>query len=174
MTQPVDALRDDSVPSAIVMSVPRTQPADVLHDDSVPNAIVMSAPRKPILKKTDSVKNNSENPPEVPQNDNSAANQAEEKPEQTNQTPIVQKKRVGQLLIKFTTDESCKLKITNIDLDEVIDWDLSQNDNGTIYLKPGKYSIVATSVINSSKTKTYNFDVKPGDTHTTQNLHINF
>ena len=79
-----------------------------------------------------------------------------------------------QLMIKFTTDESCKLKITNMDLDEVIDWDLSDNDNGTIYLKPGKYSIVATSVINSSKTKTYNFDVKPGSAHTTQNLHITF
>jgi protein phosphatase len=173
-TQPVDVLRDDSVPGAIVMSAPRTQPVDVLRDDSVPSAIVMSAPRKPILTVTDSVKSNSESPQEAPQNDNSAAIQTEEKPEQTNQTPIGQKKRVAQLLIKFTTDESCKLKITNIDLDEVIDWDLSQHDNGTIYLKPGKYSIVATSVIDSSKTKTYNFDVKPGYSHTTQNLHIRF
>ena len=141
---------------------------------SDPAPIVISAPRKPIPKVTDSVKNNSENPQAAPQNDNSAAIQSEEKPEQTNQTPISQKKRVAQLLIKFTTDESCKLKITNIDWDEVIDWDLSQYDNGTIYLKPGKYSIVATSVINSSKTKTYNFDVKPGYAHTTQNLHIRF
>jgi protein phosphatase len=173
-TQPVDVLRDDSVPNAIVMSAPRNQPVDVLRDDTVPSAIVMSAPRKPILTVTDSVKNNSENPQAAPQNDNSAAIQAEEKPEQTNKTPIGQKKRVAQLLIKFTTDESCKLKITNIDLDEVIDWDLSQYDNGTIYLKPGKYSIVATSVISSSKTKTYNFNVKPGYAHTTQNLHIRF
>jgi hypothetical protein len=59
-------------------------------------------------------------------------------------------------------------------LDEVIDWDLSQDDNGKIYLKPGKYSIVATSVIDSFKTKAYNFDVKPGNTHTTRNLHIRF
>jgi PPM family protein phosphatase len=173
-TQPVDVLRDDSVPNAIVMSAPRNQPVDVLRDDTVPSAIVMSAPRKPILTVTDSVKNNSENPQATPQNDNSADIQAGEKPEQTNQTPTGQKKRVAQLLIKFTTDESCKLKITNIDLDEVIDWDLSQNDNGTIYLKQGKYSIVATSVISSSKTKTYNFDVKPGYAHTTQNLHIRF
>jgi len=171
-TQPVDTLRNDSVTSTIVISAPRT--VDVPREDSVPNAIVMSTPRKPILTATDSVKYNSENPPGAPQNDSSAAIQAEEKPEQTNQTPIVQKKRVAQLLIKFTTDESCKLKITNIDLDEVIDWDLSQNDNGTIYLKPGKYSIVATSVIDGSKTKTYNFDVKPGYSHTTQNLHIRF
>ena len=77
-------------------------------------------------------------------------------------------------MIKLTTDESCKLKITNMDLDEVIDWDLSKNDNGTIYLKSGKYSIVATSVISSSKTKTYNFDVKSGYAHNTQNLHIKF
>jgi PPM family protein phosphatase len=151
-----------------------TQPADVQRDDSVPSAIVMSAPRKPIPKVTDSVKSNSENPQAAPQSDDSAAIPSEEKPEQTNQTTIGQKKRVAQLLIKFTTDESCKLKITNIDLDEVIDWDLSQYDNGTIYLKPGKYSIVATSVNSSSKTKTYNFDVKPGYAHTTQNLHIRF
>jgi serine/threonine protein phosphatase PrpC len=149
-------------------------PVDVLRDDSVPGAIVMSTPRKPIPTVTDSVKNNSENPQTAPQNDNSEAIQAEEKPEQTDQTPISQKKPVAQLLIKLTTDESCKLKITNMDLDEVIDWDLSQNDNGTIYLKPGKYSIVATSVIDSSKTKTYKFDVKPGYAHTTQNLHIGF
>jgi len=84
------------------------------------------------------------------------------------------KKQVAQLLIKFTTDESCKLKITNLDLDEVIDWDLFQNDNGTLYLKPGKYSIVATSVIDGSKTKSYNFDVKSGYSHTMQNLHISF
>jgi serine/threonine protein phosphatase PrpC len=151
-----------------------TQPVDVMRDDSVPNAIVISTPRKPIPAVTDSVKNNSEKPQTAPPEDHSPAIQQVEKPEQTNQIPTAQKKRVAQLLIKFTTDESCKLKITNIDLDEVIDWDLAQNDNGTIFLKPGKYSIVATSVINSSKTKTYNFDVKPGKTHTTQNLHISF
>jgi serine/threonine protein phosphatase PrpC len=172
--EPVDVLRDDSVPSAIVMSTPRYQPVDALRDDSVRGAIVMTSPPKPILALTDSVKNNSENPPAASQNDKSAAIQAEEKPEQTNQTAIGQKKRVAQLLIKLTTDESCKLKITNMDLDEVIDWDLSPNDNGSIYLKPGKNSIVATSVIDSSKTKTYNFDVKPGNAHTTQNLHIRF
>jgi PPM family protein phosphatase len=136
-----------------------TQPADVLRDDSVPNAIVMSAPRKPILTVPDS---------------NAAAIQAEEKPDQSNQSPIAPKKRVAQLLLKFTTDESCKIKITNIDLDQVIDWDLSPSYNGTLYLKPGKYSIVATSVINTSKTKTYHFDVKSEDAHTTQNLHIKF
>jgi serine/threonine protein phosphatase PrpC len=173
-SQPVNVLRDDSVPSAIVMSAPRKQPVDILRDDSVPRAIVMSAPLKPILTKTDSVKKNSENLHAVPQNDNSAVNQTKEKPEQTNQTSLVQKKRVAQLMIQLTTDESCKLKITNIDLDEVFDWDLSQDDNGSIYLKPGKYSIVATSVIDGSKTKTYNFDVKPASTHSTQNLHIKF
>ena len=110
----------------------------------------------------------------VTHDDNPTATQAEEKPDQTNQTPIGQKKRVGQLLIKFTTDETCKLKITNLDLDEVIDWDLSKNDNGNIYLKPGKYSIVATSEINKSKTKTYDFDVKPGGANTSQNIHIRF
>jgi protein phosphatase len=173
-TQPVDVLRDDGVPGAIVNRAPRTQPVDVLRDDTVPSAIDMSAPRKPVFTVTDSVKKNSEIPQTAPQNDNSAAIETEEKTEQKNQTPVVSEKRVAQLMIKLTTDESCKLKITNMDLDEVIDWDLSPNDNGTIYLKQGKYSIVATSVISSSKTKTYNFDVKPGYGHTTQNIHIRF
>ncbi len=156
-SKPVDVLSDDSVPRAIVMSASRYKPADILRKDS---AIVKSAPRKPIPAVTDS--------------ENSDASQTEENPDQTNQTPIAEKKRAGQLLLKFSTDDSCNLKITNIDLDEVINWDLSQNDNGVIYLKPGKYSIVATSVIDGSKTKTYNFEVKPGDAHTTQNLHIKF
>ncbi len=158
-----------------------------LRHDSVPSAIVMSVPRKPIPTVTEAVKNNSGKPHLKPQTDNSADIQTEEKPKVTNQTPVIQKKPeqtnqiplsqkklTGQLLIKLTTDESCKLKITNMDLDEVIDWDLSQNDNGTIYLKPGRYSIVATSVIDNSKTKTYNFDVKPGNAHTSQKLHITF
>jgi len=77
-------------------------------------------------------------------------------------------------MIKLTTDESCKLKITNTDLNEVIDWDLSPKDNGTIYLKPGKYTILATSETSSSKTKTYNFDVNAGNAHNSQNIHIKF
>jgi hypothetical protein len=184
------ARTSDQSPGAIVVSLPRKpipavtdseknisekpQPVDVLRDDTVPSAIVMSPPRKPIPVVADSVKSNSEKPQPTPQNDNSADIQSEEKPEQTNQTPISQKKPVGQLLIKLTTDESCKLKITNIDLDEVIDWDLSPNDNGTIYLKPGKYSIVATSEISSSKTKAYYFNVKPGQANTRQNIRIRF
>jgi protein phosphatase len=108
----------------------------------------------------------------APQNDPPANLQIKEKTEQANQTLPGKKESVTQLLIKFTTDESCKLKITNTDLDEVIDWDLSQNDNGTLYLKPGKYSIVAISATDSSKSKTYQFDVKPGNTNTTKNLHI--
>jgi serine/threonine protein phosphatase PrpC len=151
-----------------------TQLVDVPRNDSVPSAITRSEPPKPIPTVTDSAKNNSENSQATPQNDNSADSQTGEKTEQANQTIIRQQKLAAQLLIKLTTNESCKLKITNINLEEVIDWDLSQNDNGTIYLKPGKYLIVATSVIDSSETKTYNFDVKPGDANTTQNLHIRF
>jgi PPM family protein phosphatase len=162
-----------SGPEPEIRNKTTTQPVDVLQHDSVHSAIVVSPARKPILKSPDSVKNNSENPP-IPHNDHSTAIHAEEKQDQTNLIPIGPKKRVGQLLIKFTTDESCKLKIRNIDLDEVIDWDLAKNDNGNIYLKPGKYSIVATSEIDKSKTKTYDFDVKSGGVHTSQNLHIRF
>ncbi len=150
------------------------QPVDALRHDSVPDAITKPAPLKPVIKTTDSVTIIKENPQETLQNDNSLVDQTEEKPDQTNELPINQKERVGQLLIKFTTDESCKLKITNLDLDEVIDWDLSQYDNGTLYLKPGKYSILATSMIDSSKSNTYNFDVKPGFPNAAQSLRIRF
>ncbi|HTB24123.1 MAG TPA: protein phosphatase 2C domain-containing protein [Puia sp.] len=150
-----------------------TLPGDVLREDSVPSAFVISTHRKPVLKATDSVKNIGKNPPAAPPDENSAAVSDEENTGQT-ETPADQRKQVAQLMIKLTTDESCKLKITNIDLNQEIDWDLSQNDDGTLYLKPGKYSIVATSEISSSKTKTYDFDVKPGYAHTKQNLHIRF
>jgi serine/threonine protein phosphatase PrpC len=146
-----------------------TQPPDVLHEDSVPNAIVMTAHRKAVPAPTDAAKNNGGNPPATPQGD-----RPEIQDDEADQTALDQRKRVAQLMIKLTTDESCKLKITNKDLDQVIDWDLSQNDDGTLYLKAGKYSIVATSEITSSKTKTYDFDVKPGSAHTRQNLHIRF
>jgi PPM family protein phosphatase len=155
-------------PSApIPVYIQTTQPGDALHEDSVPNAIVMSAHRRATFTATDSVKNRNENPSTTRQNDPSTADQDEE-------TATDPKKQVAQLMLKLTTDEACKLKITNIDLDQVIDWDLSQNDDGTLYLKPGKYSIVATSEISSSKSKTYDFDVKPGSAHTRQNLHIRF
>ena len=148
-----------------------TQPGDMLREDSVPSAIVMSAHRRPVFTATDSVKNNRVKTPAVPEDDYSTAD--EEKSGQA-ETSADQRKRVAQLMIKLTTDEACKLKITNIGLDQVIDWDLTQNDDGTLYLKPGKYSIVATSEISSSKTRTYDFDVKPGTAHTRQNLHIKF
>ena len=150
-----------------------TQLVDNVRHDSVPAAIDKSEPRKSITV-TDSVKNNNDNLQASPQNDHRKKIQNEEKPEQTNETTASEKKPATELLIKFRTDESCKLKITNMNLDEVIDWELSPNDNGTIYLKPGKYSIVATSVVNSSKTKTYNFDVKPGNENTAQNIDIAF
>ena len=177
----------------------KAQPVDYLRDDSVPSAITAPIRRKPIAAVTDSVSSNNEKPQTITQidspaniqtaeksqpalqNDNSADIQTVEEPaqtsqtpRQTNQAPVTKKGLVGQMLIKFTTDESCKLKITNLDLDEVIDWDLSENDNGTIYLKPGRYSIVATSVISGSQSKTYNFDVKQDEINTTQNLHIKF
>ncbi len=186
-TQPADVLHEDSVPRAIVMSAPRYKPADVPHYDTVPSATVVSTPRKPVPAVTEPVKNNSENSQAASQNDNAADIQPEGKPEQINRTTIShkkpqqtdqissdEKKPVRQLMVRLTTDESCKLKITNTDLNEVIDWDLSPKDNGTLYLKPGKYSIVATSVTDSSKTKTYGFDVTSGNAHATQNIHIKF
>jgi hypothetical protein len=192
-TQHVDALRDDSVPSALVILRPRKLTPAVT--DTIKS---VSENPKPTLALSDTVKHYSEKPQPTPPEDNSADIQTLEKPEptdqiltrkkteqtdqtptrrkteQTDQTPVSKKLLGGQLLIKFTTDEACKLKITNIDLDNVIDWDLSQNDDGKIYLKPGKYSIVATSAIDPSKTKTYNFDVQSGETNSTQNIHIRF
>jgi protein phosphatase len=135
---------------------------------------MVTPPPKPVPPATDSVKSNIQNPPAAVQKDTSAGIPIEEKPVQANQVLIGQHEPVAQLLLKFTTDEACKLKITNTDLDQVINWDLAQNDNGTLYLKPGKYSITATSVNDSTKSKTYQFDVKPGSANSSKNLDIRF
>jgi len=178
-TQHLDALRDDSVPMAVVVARPRRQtPTDTVKS----NYEIL--PPTPAV--TDTAKSKTEKAPPIIPEDVPADIQAEDKPEQaesapirkkpeqSNETPVVQKKSMGQMLIKFSTDEACKLKITNIELDNVIDWDLAENDNGTIYLKPGRYSIVATSVSTGSKSQTYNFDVKYGETNATQSLHFRF
>ena len=144
------------------------------HDDTIPSAFVVSLPRKPVHAVADSVKSNQENLPKAPQNNQLTAIPSEEKPEPTDLKPTGQKKRVEELMIRLTTNQSCKLKITNVDLDQVIDWALSPNDNGIIYLKPGKNSIVATSELGNTQIKTYNFDVKPGQTHSSQNINIRF
>jgi PPM family protein phosphatase len=170
-THPVYVVRDDSVSNALFIQPPR-KPSVVVIDTSKKNKIE-NLPPEPPASPTPQAPPTPQDPP-TPQKDNSPVIQPEEMPEPAKQAPVSQKKGEAQLLLKFSTDESCNLKITNIDLDEVINWDLSQNDNGNIYLKPGKYLIVATSVINSSKTKIYHFDVKPGNGRTTQNLHIQF
>ncbi len=181
--QPLDVLADDSVPSAITVPL-RRKPIVAVNDSVKSNSekpqpiplIDSSANIQTVEKPQSTVQNDPADiqSEEEPEQTNQAPRKTNQTPRQTNQTSISKKELVGQMLIKFTTDESCKLKITNLDLDNVIDWDLSENDNGTLYLKPGKYSIVATSVISSSKTQTYNFDVKPGEANTTQNLHIKF
>jgi len=151
-----------------------TQPVDVGGHDSVASAITKPQRAAPGATLKDSVKVNRDKPQATPQNENFIDISAAAKSGQANQTAIRKEKPGAQMKVKFTTDESCNLKIVNASLDEAIDWDLSPSDVGTIYLKPGKYSIVATSVSNHSKTKTYHFDVKAGDTHSTQNVHISF
>jgi hypothetical protein len=152
-----------------------TQPVDVGRHDSVANAITRTERAVPRATVKDSVKANRDKPQAIPQNGSSIdIRDAAAKSGPADQTTIRQKKPAAQMKVKFTSDESCSLKIMNASLDEAIDWDLSPNDVGTIYLKPGKYSIVATSVSNHSKTKTYHFDVKDGDAHSTQNVHISF
>jgi protein phosphatase len=152
----------------------KIQPVNVLPHDSARGGIIKPEPAKPIPSVTDSVKNNNENSEATPENGKSADIQTEKIQKQADQKVLSQKKSSSQLLLKFTTNESCKLKIKNIDLDEVVDWDLSRNDNGTIYLKPGNYAIIAISAIDSTKIKTYHFDVKPGNATTSLNLHITF
>lgn len=149
-----------------------TQPMDVGRHDSVARAISRPDRAAPAPVAKDSVKSNPVKPPIVtPQDENSIDIRDAAK---SGQNTTRQQKPAAQMKVKFTSDESCSLKIHNTDLDEAIDWDLSPNDVGTIYLKPGKYSIVATSVNDHSKTKTYQFDVKAGDAHSTQNVHISF
>ena len=153
-----------------------TQPVDVVRHDSVASAISRPEPAKAKASATvkDSVKVNQDKPQPIPEDESSIDIRAASKSGQGGQAAKRQDKPTAQLKVKFTTDESCNLKIVNTSLDETIDWDLSSSDVGTIYLKPGKYSIVATSVSNHSKTKTYQFDVKAGEVHSTQNIHILF
>ncbi len=173
--QPVYVPHDDTVPNAIVMIAPRYNKSQVKQKDSIASAPVILAPTKPAVAKTDSVKHAIVQTTVIPKADHPAALPSEPvvKPA-TKQITGNDIRRPAQMLIKFSTEESCKLTITNIDLNEVVNWDLAQNDNGNIYLKPGKYSIVAKSVSNSSKTNTYHFDVQPGKTYAAQNLHIRF
>jgi len=151
-----------------------TQPMDVGNHDSVVNTVTRPALAAPNATVKDSVKANRDKPQATPQNESFIDIRDAAKSGQADQTAIKKEKSASQMKVKFTSDESCNLKIVSASLDEAIDWDLSPNDVGTIYLKPGKYSIVATSVSDHSKTKTYHFDVKAGDTHSTQNVHISF
>jgi protein phosphatase len=197
-TRPADVPVEDTVPSAIVMSAPRKPVSKVADTVKSSNQIPEEVPPedssetvepeiKPeqtkkisIPRKESSAIVQPDVKPEqtkkisIPRKESSAIVQPDVKPEQTTNAPSGQKRQTAQLMLKLTTDESCKLEIRNIDLDQVIPWDLSPDDNGTIYLKPGKYSIVATSVNSSSKSKTYNFEVKSGSAQTTQNIHIKF
>ena len=151
-----------------------TPPVNNQRSDSIPDAMLIWDSPKTTATVTDSAKNGSAHIPTAPQNDDSAFIQTGDIPQRDNETSITHAKPVKQQRLKLTSDLACKLQIRNITLDQVVDWDLSPNDNITIFLKPGKYSITATSTDDSSKTKTYDFEVNPVDANTTQNLHIQF
>ncbi len=136
------------------------------------DAAVVSPPATPILSAADAVKSN--NPNSDAKNNGAANKQTAQKPEPANQILHGQNESVTEVVIKFTTNDTCKLRIRNRSLGEVINWNLSPDDKGTLYLKPGKYSIVATNAISGAKTQKYYFDVKPGDARGTQYLHFRF
>ncbi|MBS1600851.1 MAG: protein phosphatase 2C domain-containing protein [Bacteroidetes bacterium] len=162
--------RPEPVPAFINQT---TQPVDVGRRDSVASAISRPAHAASSSTTKDSAKVNPEMPQAIPQNENYIDLGAAAKSAQANQV-TKQKSPTAQMRVRFTADESCSLKIVNVSLGDEIDWDISPSDIGTIFLKPGKYSIVATSVSNHAKTKTYQFDVKAGDAHSIQNVHILF
>ncbi|PWT77562.1 MAG: hypothetical protein C5B59_03535 [Bacteroidetes bacterium] len=175
--------------SSIKYTSQPTQPVSAPRLDSVTRAIITSEPQETVPMVTDPVKSyskgdgNSKPPPTVkvdstiraqaPRNED-VTDKSVEETEKEMPAVVSAKKLSGQFLIKFTTDESCTLRIANMDTEEVIDWDLSGSDIEKIYLKPGNYSIVATSVNDGTKAKTYHFDVKPRDANKTQNIHITF
>jgi serine/threonine protein kinase len=78
--------------------------------------------------------------------------------------PRVTKNLSQELLLKFTPMEPCTITIKNLTAGYTLDTEeLLPKKTLNVYLKPGKYSIVATSNSDPSKVRNYPFDVKPED-----------
>jgi serine/threonine protein kinase len=78
--------------------------------------------------------------------------------------PRVVKNLSEQLLVKFSTNERCRIimKDANTGVEKDTD-ELTPGITLKMYLKPGKYLITATSLRDASKTKNYSFDIKMED-----------
>ena len=150
------------------------QPAGNQRSDSIPDAMLIWDTPKTTPTTTDSAKKTAAQIQTAPQKDDTGFIQTRDISQEENKASTTHAKPVKQQRLKLTSDLACKLQIRNITLDQVVDWDLSPNENITIFLKPGKYSITATSTSDSSKTKTYDLEVNPGDEQTIQNLNIQF
>ena len=84
--------------------------------------------------------------------------------EHRNNAPRVAKNLSQELLLKFTPTEPCTITIKNLTAGYVLDTEeLLPKKTLNVYLKPGKYSIVATSNRDSSKVRNYDYDVKAED-----------
>jgi serine/threonine protein kinase len=89
--------------------------------------------------------------------------------------PRVKKNLSEELLVKFTPDEACIIKIKNLNAGYLQDTEeLGAHKVINVYLKPGKYVIVASSIRDSSKTRTFPFDVKSENVNQVVNYKISF
>jgi serine/threonine protein kinase len=89
--------------------------------------------------------------------------------------PVVTKNLSQELMVRFTPVEKCTLQIKNITAGYIYDnEELLPNKTIRVYLKPGEYSIIATSSNDNSKTKSYHFNVKAGDINTVSSYVISF
>ena len=89
--------------------------------------------------------------------------------------PRVVKNLSEQLLVKFSTNEPCKIIMKDVNTGVQQDADeLNPGITLKMYLKPGKYLITATSLRDASKTKNFPFDIKMEDVNQVVTRVINF
>jgi hypothetical protein len=89
--------------------------------------------------------------------------------------PRVLKNLSEQLLVKFSTNEPCRIIMKDVNTGIERDTDeLSPGVTLKMYLKPGKYLITATSLRDASKKRDFPFDIRMDDVNQVVTRVINF
>ena len=89
--------------------------------------------------------------------------------------PTAVKNLSEQLLVKFSTNEPCRIVLKNVNTGIQQDTDeLNPGITIRMYLKPGKWLITATSLRDPSQKRDFPFDVRMENVNQVQNYRINF
>jgi serine/threonine protein kinase len=158
-----DTVRKIKQPDKIVLEPPRIIPATDVQ------------PKTNELKKTpaDSAGKKHTTPLPVPNHNVTDTRNAIKANHQT-VAPRIVKNLSEQLLVKFSTNEPCRIVMKNVNTGVQQDEELLSGQTIRLYLKPGKYIITATSLRDASKTRTYPFDIKQEDVNQIVNYRISF